>query len=100
MPPWLPEHGFGDFAGELRLTDAQIQQISNWVEHGAPQGDSAETPAPPDVPNGWPLGPPDLIIQTARPFLVPASGTDVFWNFILKPHLTRTRFIRALDIRP
>ena len=25
MPPWLPEAGYGDFADERRLTDAQIQ---------------------------------------------------------------------------
>src|SRR5690349_11055908 len=27
MPPWLPEHGFGDFEGERRLSDQQIQTI-------------------------------------------------------------------------
>src|SRR5215471_6000785 len=27
MPPWLPEHGYGDFAEERRLSDAQIALI-------------------------------------------------------------------------
>ena len=28
MPPWLPQPGYGDFAGELRLSDAEIQRIA------------------------------------------------------------------------
>src|SRR5439155_1673631 len=27
MPPWLPEPGYGDFAGERRLTVTQIEAI-------------------------------------------------------------------------
>ena len=43
MPPWLPEHGYGDFAGEQRLTDAQIRILSEWAKNGAPKG-PAEAP--------------------------------------------------------
>ena len=25
MPPWLPEAGYGEFSGELRLSDAQLR---------------------------------------------------------------------------
>ena len=35
MPPWLPAPGFGDFAGERRLTDAQIATIEQWVRAGS-----------------------------------------------------------------
>ena len=38
MPPWLPEAGYGDFSGELRLTDAQIRLIGDWVRAGSPAG--------------------------------------------------------------
>src|SRR5437016_939065 len=31
MPPWLPEAGYGEFSGELRLSDAQIRLIAAWV---------------------------------------------------------------------
>ncbi len=100
MPPWLPEHGFGDFADELWMTDAQIKCISDWVRAGAPEGNPSEAPNPPAYKDGWRLGPPDLILKAARAFEVPADGTDVFWNFILKPEITQTRFVRAIDIRP
>ena len=35
MPPWLPEHGFGDFADERRLSAEEIRMISDWVAAGA-----------------------------------------------------------------
>ena len=38
MPPWHAEPGFGDFADERRLTDAQIEQIAEWVKQGTPRG--------------------------------------------------------------
>ena len=47
MPPWLPEPGHGDFAGERRLSDQQIRQIADWVAAGAPEGAPGETPPPP-----------------------------------------------------
>jgi mono/diheme cytochrome c family protein len=31
MPPWLPEPGYGEFAGERRLTGGQIDTIRRWV---------------------------------------------------------------------
>src|SRR5579863_1185393 len=34
MPPWLPEEGYGEFAGERRLTDVQIRLIAAWVKDG------------------------------------------------------------------
>jgi mono/diheme cytochrome c family protein len=46
MPPWLPEHGYGDFAGERRLTAEEIATIASWVKDGAPEGAPSETPPP------------------------------------------------------
>jgi hypothetical protein len=39
MPPWPPEHGYGDFVGERRLSDAQIRLIQQWVSEGKKEGD-------------------------------------------------------------
>jgi mono/diheme cytochrome c family protein len=38
MPPWKAEPGYGDFAGERRLSDAQIALIRDWAKAGAPEG--------------------------------------------------------------
>ncbi|MGA8026073.1 MAG: tetratricopeptide repeat protein [Bryobacteraceae bacterium] len=100
MPPWLPQPGYGEFQDERRLTDAEIRLISDWVEAGAPEGPPSELPTPPEFTAGWQLGPPDLVLQAPRPFSLPASGPNVFWNFVLKPNIVTTRYVRAIEIRP
>ena len=100
MPPWLPEPGYGDFEEENRLTDAQIQQIGDWVTAGMPEGDASRTPSPPSFPDGWQLGVPDLILKASQPFSLPAGGPNVFWNFVFKPDIPDTRYVRAIEIRP
>ncbi len=65
-----------------------------------PEGPAPEVPAPPHFTNGWQLGPPDLILEASHPLTLSASGPDVFWNFIYKPHITATRYVRAIEIRP
>src|SRR5215813_12238560 len=38
MPPWKPEPAFGDFAGQRRLSEREIDIIQQWVDEGALQG--------------------------------------------------------------
>lgn len=99
MPPWLPDPG-PPFQDELRLTDAQIRIFAEWAAAGAPEGDPSETPAPPKFTEGWQLGPPDLILETPQPFAIPASGPDVYWNFIFAANVTGRKWVRAIEIRP
>ena len=63
MPPWLPASGYGDFAAARQLTDAQIALVQQWAEQGAPEGDPASRPPLPELPTGWQLGQPDLVVQ-------------------------------------
>ena len=100
MPPWLPEPGYGNFQGARRLTDGQIQMIKDWVNANTPRGDESTEPSPPHLTEGWQLGPPDLVVKAPRPLAVPANGPDIFWNFILKPDLSSTQHVRAIEIRP
>jgi len=100
MPPWLPEKGFGDFADERRLTDKQIAIIAAWVDDGAPEGPTGAIPPPPDYGAEWQLGKPDLVLEAGGSFQLPASGPDVYWNFIFPPGLTARRWVRAIEIRP
>ena len=99
MPPWLPQHGYGDFAGERRLTPEEIATIARWVSEGAPEGAPAGI-APPKFTDGWQLGQPDLVLEAGSAFQLPASGPDVYWNFIFTPGLAARRWVRAIEIRP
>jgi tetratricopeptide (TPR) repeat protein len=107
MPPWLPEHGFGDFADERRLSAEEIRMVSDWVAQGAPEGaaggaalaGSAAVSAP-SAADGQAMGPPHLVIEAQSLFTAPASGPDVYWNFVFRPDIDKTRYVKSIDIRP
>lgn len=99
MPPWLPEHGFGEFAGERRLTAEEIATLQTWAEEGAPEGDPAELPPRPTWTPGWQLGEPDLVVSMPDPYVVPAEGRDVFRNFVLPLPVEQRRWVRTLEFR-
>lgn len=47
MPPWNAVKGFGDFQHDAGLSQEEIHTIADWVEGGAPEGDSSFLPAIP-----------------------------------------------------
>ena len=100
MPPWLPEPGEYAFADELRLSTEQIATIRAWYEADEPQGDVKDLPAMPKFTEGWQLGKPDIILQATKPFVLPAGGSDKYWNFVFRAPLAETHWIRAVEIRP
>jgi tetratricopeptide (TPR) repeat protein/mono/diheme cytochrome c family protein len=100
MPPWLPEPGTFKFADELRLSEEQISLIAKWVEGGAIEGDASDLPSKPEFVEGWQIGKPDLIIKAEKPYLLPAKGTDQYWNFIFRTPVNQTRWLKAMEIRP
>src|SRR6516164_2041949 len=98
MPPWLPVPGYGEFAGERRLTDAQLQVLLEWLERGCPEGNPADLPPAPHFTEGWQLGTPDLIVQIPKPYRLAASGTDVFRNFIVPIDVKEPKYVRAIEM--
>jgi len=100
MPPWLPEPGELKFADERRLSDEQIATIRAWVDQGMLEGKASDLPAKPKFVEGWQLGQPDLILKAQKPYMLPATGSDTYWNFILPVPVHETRWVRAVEIRP
>lgn len=99
MPPWPPAHGFGEFVGDRSLTDAQIRLFAEWVKEHKPEGNAADLPPAPTFNDGWQMGKPDLILKMDQAFHLPASGGDVFRNFVLPSGVTQTRYVRGLELR-
>jgi len=100
MPPWLPEPQELKFADERRLSDEQIATIRKWVDQGMPEDKPSDLPPKPKFVEGWQLGQPDLILKAEKPYMLAASGTDQYWNFILPVPVHETRWVRAVEIRP
>jgi predicted CXXCH cytochrome family protein len=98
MPPWLPAPGKGDFIGERRLSDAELEAIRAWVGAGAPASGEA-TPTPPEQTE-WPLGKPDAVLMLTEPVALAGNGQDVFTNLVVPFTGNATRRLRAIQIRP
>ena len=107
MPPYRYDRGIGiqKLKYDLRLSEAEIQTISRWVDAGSPAGNPAELPPArsfPD-PNTWAFadqfGPPDLIIRS-KPFTVEAKGQDVWWRPVVPTGATKDRCIKAIAVKP
>ena len=79
MPPWKPSAGREEFRDARVLDAAQIATFRAWAE----AGDAARVPPSPQFPEGWHAGPPDMILQVAKPFRIPAEGPDLYVHFVL-----------------
>jgi len=99
MPPWKAAADF-PFEHDRRLTDAQIALVQRWVADGMPQGDPAKLPPVPAFADGWTLGAPDLVVKMPEAYEVPATGRDVYRNFVLPLDLPDDVWVKAVDFHP
>jgi Flp pilus assembly protein TadD len=99
MPPWLPEPGYGEFAGERRLTVDELGLIQQWIREGAVEGkpDGALAPLPSDE---WQLGKPDLIVTLPEPYVLDPAGKDVYRNVVAPVPSVGNHFVRAFEFKP
>lgn len=100
MPPWLPSGEMNQFAGDRRLSTAEVALFKSWLAAATPEGNPADLPAAPRWTDGWHLGQPDLIVQMPRAFTLPAEGRDIYRNFVLPVSLKQARYVRAVEFRP
>jgi hypothetical protein len=100
MPPWKPEPGYGDFRDVRRLSDKDIDTLARWADSGAHEGDAKDLPPQPHFIDGWQLGKPDLILSMSKPFNVPASGRDVYRNFVIPIPIDQNKTVAAVEFRP
>jgi hypothetical protein len=100
MPPWHANPAHGEFSNDASLTQEEKELINTWVENGAPQGDPADLPEPPEFPEGWQIGKPDFVIAMAdTPFQVPATGVIEYKYFVVDTNFTEDKFVNAAEIR-
>ncbi|HET8964662.1 MAG TPA: tetratricopeptide repeat protein [Candidatus Acidoferrum sp.] len=100
MPPWLPSTDGLPFEEDAHLSEHDIALFQKWLDDGLHEGNSNDLPPVPKFTSGWQLGQPDLVLHAASPFTIPASGSDVYWNFVFRPPLKSSRFIKAIEIHP
>ena len=98
MPPWSADPHYGKFLNDPHLSDKEIATIVGWVKDGAPEGDPKYLPPVPASAEGWHIGKPDLILEMAEDFEVPADKALDMQYFILDPKLTQDTWVQAAEI--
>lgn len=107
MPPYQYDTHIGiqQLQHDWRLSDEDIATIVQWVDAGMPEGNPADLPPAPKLPDAAEYrmaatyGPPDLVIKSA-PYTVPASGQDRWWRPSVPSGITTDRCIKAVETRP
>ncbi len=100
MPPWPPSPAYSHFAHERVLSPGEITTITNWVNGGAPSGDTTLAPPVPVYSTTGVLpGTPDLIIKIPT-YTSTASTGDVYQCFAIPSGLLVDKHIIAMEALP
>jgi hypothetical protein len=100
MPPWSADPAVGHWANDPRLSQQEIELVTQWVAAGAPKGEDKDMPAAPKYTNGWTIGTPDAVIEMPEEYTVPADGTVPYLYFSMPTNFTEDKWIQAMEIRP
>jgi hypothetical protein len=98
MPPWKPAEACGEFVGERKLRQEQIDTIAAWVDGGALEGDRSDLPQPISFDGGWPLGQPDLVLKMPKAF-TPPLDRDEYRCFSIPVSSTALN-VSTIDFKP
>ena len=101
MPPWYAHTEFGKFANDPSLTRDERELVEAWVTAGMPEGDAAKAPKPLEfAKTQWRIGEPDLVLTTAQPIKIQATGFIPYKYVFLLPPFTEDTYVEAIEIRP
>src|SRR5262245_23120339 len=100
MPPWHADPRVGQFSNDPRLTQAEIDAITAWVDGGAKEGQPRDLPPAPKFVEGWGIGHPDLVLKMPEEFTLDANGPDEYQHFVIDPGFTEDRYVEMAEARP
>jgi peroxiredoxin len=102
MPPWHASAAHGKFANAREMPASDVEKLRSWVAQGMPYGDAGQLPEPPERVRGWqlPEAPQAEFAMSDEPFEVPADGTVEYQYFVVDPHFSEDRWVRAVQVVP
>jgi len=101
MPPWFSDGAeHGKFANERVLAPSEIETLTAWADGGAREGDPKDAPAPVEFAEGWSIGKPDVVLEVANEFQVPASGTIDYQYIVIPTNFTEDKWVEKIEARP
>jgi hypothetical protein len=99
MPPWFADRGIGHFSNERSLTETEIKTLVEWVDGGAPEGNSAARPAPVKWVDGWNIKP-NVIYGMPEPYTVPKEGILEYIYILLPAKFPTDTWVLNGEIHP
>ncbi|HME92723.1 MAG TPA: ascorbate-dependent monooxygenase [Methylomirabilota bacterium] len=100
MPPWKAVAGYGDLAGERRMSDAEIATLARWVAAGAPEGDARDLPPPRAFAAASAVDAADLVLRPDQAFTVAGRGGDVYRCFSIPTSFPEDRYFTTAVVVP
>lgn len=100
MPPWPADRAYAHYNGERYLTDEQIKLINEWIDAGAPAGDTSTVKYVPTKKTEASLGKPDLVLKMPDNFFIKGDHKDKFYLMKFPYEIQQDTFIRAIEFVP
>jgi hypothetical protein len=100
MPPWLADPAVGHFTNDRTLAPGDIETLVKWSDAGAPAGHPKDAPKSVEFVDGWNVGKPDVILEMAAAYDVPATGTIEYQHFIVPTGFTEDKWVQVVELRP
>lgn len=98
MPPWPASPAYNRYAHEKILSNYEIQQIVDWVDAGAPEGDASKAPTPPTPTKGISIQNPTFIGK--MPNYQVNTSTDVYRCFVIPTQFTTNQYLTDIEVIP
>ena len=99
MPPWPADRNYSHFLGERYLTEVDKQKIKDWIEGGAPEGDTSLLPDLPEYDTYSYIGKPDTTVWFDS-ILISGNSRDKFFIATLPIELSEHKYVRAMEFLP
>jgi len=100
MPPWLADNTYTHFTDEKELTENELEMIRQWIEQGAPLGDTSKLISPPVYVEGSMLGKPDLVVKMPEVFKIKGDNKDEFMFMKIPFEIPHDTFVKAIEFVP
>ncbi len=98
MPPWHADPHHGEWKNDRRLSAAEIETITAWVDGGALEGNAKDMPTAPKFPDGWGIGQPDVKLSIPEQ-TIPAQGVVAYQYVKVKTNFTEDKWIQAAEVK-
>jgi hypothetical protein len=99
MPPWPADRNYSHFTGERYLSAIDKQKIKDWIQAGAPEGDTSLLPDLPEYNSYSYVGTPDTTLWFDS-ILISGNSRDKFFIATLPIELGEQKYVRAMEFLP